>query len=109
MSKTLPRWARLVMWLTVALTLSCMAAVVAAETPRSSTPREHFLKANPCPDGPDKGSTTRCRGYVIDHIYPLCLNGADDPSNMMWQTEAQGLIKDKLERVACSCKPPAAR
>ena len=39
-----------------------------------------------------------CPGYVIDHIKPLTCNGADDPSNMQWQTKAEGKAKDKWER-----------
>jgi hypothetical protein len=36
-------------------------------------------------------------GYVVDHIIPLECGGADDPSNMQWQTIAEGKAKDKTE------------
>jgi hypothetical protein len=36
-------------------------------------------------------------GYVVDHIIALKRGGADDPSNMQWQTIAEGKAKDKLE------------
>jgi hypothetical protein len=41
------------------------------------------------------------KGYVIDHINPLACGGADDPSNMQWQTIADGKTKDKGERKGC--------
>ena len=36
-------------------------------------------------------------GYVIDHIKPLKEGGADNPSNMQWQTKAEAKAKDKTE------------
>lgn len=41
-------------------------------------------------------------GHVVDHIVPLACGGADDPSNMQWQTTADGKAKDKVERTGCS-------
>jgi hypothetical protein len=40
-------------------------------------------------------------GYVVDHILPLGCGGADAPSNMQWQTVAEGKAKDKWERNGC--------
>jgi hypothetical protein len=40
-------------------------------------------------------------GYVIDHIIPLACGGHDAPSNMQWQTIAEGKAKDKVERKDC--------
>lgn len=41
-------------------------------------------------------------GYVVDHIKPLACGGADDPSNMQWQTVAEAKAKDKTERIGCT-------
>jgi hypothetical protein len=40
-------------------------------------------------------------GYVIDHIRPLACGGADDPSNMQWQTSEAAKAKDRVERIGC--------
>jgi len=40
-------------------------------------------------------------GYVIDHIRPLACGGADDPSNMQWQTVEAAKAKDRVERIGC--------
>jgi hypothetical protein len=65
---------------------------------RSKRARDDFRKAQPCPGGRDQGSTHRCSGYVVDHVKPLECGGADAPSNMQWQTVAEGKAKDKTER-----------
>ncbi len=58
-----------------------------------------FQRGNPCPS---TGKTTgRCPGYVKDHIKPLCAGGADHPSNMQWQTDAEAKKKDRLEKQQC--------
>lgn len=70
-----------------------------AKTHRSSKTRHDFERAHPCPSmGKNSGA---CPGYVIDHIVPLACGGPDDPSNMQWQTIADGKAKDKWERVGC--------
>ena len=40
-------------------------------------------------------------GHVVDHIVPLACGGSDSPSNMQWQTAADGKAKDKVERRGC--------
>jgi hypothetical protein len=68
-------------------------------TNRDKHQRAAFVRSHPCPDtGKTHG---RCPGYVVDHIVPLCGGGADRPSNMQWQTVAEGKAKDKEERRFC--------
>ena len=62
---------------------------------RSPEARRQFIKLHPCPStGKTSGA---CKGYVVDHIVPLKRGGADDPSNMQWQTTAAAKAKDKIE------------
>ena len=60
---------------------------------RSEAAKRLFMAQSGFPDGR--------AGYVVDHIKPLACGGADDPSNMQWQTVEEGKAKDKVERVAC--------
>jgi len=63
---------------------------------RSKEETRAFQRQNPCPS---TGKTSgKCHGYVIDHIIPLAEGGADDPSNMQWQTKEAAKAKDKTER-----------
>lgn len=63
---------------------------------RSAAAKDAFRRQQPCPaNGKSSGS---CPGYVIDHVNPLECGGADAPSNMQWQTLAEGKAKDKTER-----------
>jgi hypothetical protein len=86
--------------------LLAFASIAGAAEHRSSMQRAHFMKAHPCPGGPDKGSTKHCRGFVVDHVVPLCAGGPDRPANMQWQTIAAGKAKDRVERRECR-KPKA--
>ena len=60
---------------------------------RSEAAKRFFMAQSGYPNGR--------RGYVIDHIKPLACGGADDPTNMQWQTVEEGKAKDKVERVGC--------
>jgi len=60
---------------------------------RSSEAKRQFERQTGYPHGRP--------GYVVDHIKPLACGGADDPSNMQWQTIADAKAKDKVERQDC--------
>ncbi len=80
--------------------LMAVATFIEAAPNRSAAAVAAFKRAHPCPaTGESKG---KCRGYVVDHIEPLCAGGADDPSNMQWQTLAEAKEKDRLERAQCT-------
>jgi hypothetical protein len=57
--------------------------------------KEAFRRTHPCP-GTGK-SYGACPGWVVDHIQALKHGGADDPSNMQWQTRATAKAKDRIE------------
>lgn len=63
---------------------------------RSTAAKDAFKRQQPCPANGKRSGP--CPGYVIDHVRPLECGGADDPSNMQWQTVADGKAKDKTER-----------
>ena len=56
---------------------------------RSAAAKERFMRMTGYPHGRP--------GYVVDHIIALKRGGADDSSNMQWQTIAEGKAKDKWE------------
>lgn len=61
---------------------------------RSAAAKDEFMRESGHPHG--------WPGHVVDHIVPLACGGGDIPSNMQWQTTAEGKAKDKLERRGCS-------
>lgn len=62
---------------------------------RSAAVRRAFQRAHPCPStGRKRGP---CPNYRVDHVRALCVGGADDPSNMQWQTVEAAKSKDKWE------------
>jgi hypothetical protein len=66
-----------------------------ARSLRSQNAKNDFKKQSPCPStGKSSGA---CPGYVIDHVKPLKRGGADDPSNMQWQTKEAAKQKDRTE------------
>ncbi len=66
---------------------------------RSQKAKDDFKYSHPCPsNGNNHGA---CPDYVIDHITALACGGADNPSNMQWQSIAEGKAKDKWERKGC--------
>jgi hypothetical protein len=82
----------------IPLLLSLLLAAPPCPHPhRSSTARARFMRAKPCPGGPDKGSTKRCAGFVVDHIISLACCGPDAPCNMRWMHVADAKKKDRWE------------
>ena len=63
---------------------------------RSEAVRREFLRATGHPNG--------WPGHVVDHVVPLCAGGADDPSNMQWQTVGDAKAKDRQERATCAAR-----
>lgn len=62
---------------------------------RSLEAKHEFKRLHPCPStGKPSG---QCPGYIIDHIKPLKRGGADEPSNMQWQTIEESKAKDAVE------------
>jgi hypothetical protein len=70
---------------------------------RSRAARATFKRIHPCPGGPDKGGTGRCRGYIVDHVCPLACCGLDLPVNMQWQTVRASKAKDRWEQNCSTC------
>lgn len=81
------------------LGLALLLALPVAATERSRAARAEFQRTHPCPGtGSPHGG---CKGYVVDHVQPLCAGGPDAPSNMQWQTVGAAKAKDRTERRQC--------
>lgn len=62
---------------------------------RSLAAKHEFKREHPCPStGLAYG---RCVGWIVDHRQGLCVGGADEPSNMEWQSLADSKAKDRWE------------
>jgi hypothetical protein len=83
----------------IALGLTLVLALPASATERSRSARASFQRDQPCPA--TGGTHGACKGYVVDHVQPLCAGGADAPSNMQRQSVADGKAKDRTERRQC--------
>lgn len=77
----------------------CLVYSDAQAAKRSARAVREFKAAHHCPS--TGRASGRCPGYVVDHIQPLACGGADAPSNMQWQTIAEGKAKDRWERKFC--------
>jgi hypothetical protein len=86
----------------VAILVVALIALPAHSTIRSSSARSTFAATHACPA--THKYKLPCPGYVIDHIISLDCGGRDAPSNMQWQTIAEGKAKDKWERNGPNCK-----
>ena len=86
-------------YLMLILFLTVTSFNASAEYHRSQKAKTIFKYSHPCPaTGRTKGS---CPDYIIDHIKPLACGGADEATNMQWQTKVEAKIKDKWERRNC--------
>ncbi len=95
-----------------ALLLLSLLPALAAASPcphpvRHQAPKLAFVRAHPCPA--TGKPTVSCKGFVIDHIVPLCACGKDAPSNMQWQTLSEAKRKDTLERRQCGTTSKVAK
>ena len=79
--------------------LMLLAVTSSSGEARSYKARSDFVKMHACPV--TQLYKMPCKGYVIDHIVPLCAGGADAPSNMQWQTYKESVRKDNEERAMC--------
>ena len=87
--------------------LSSQGSTAFAKPARSSAAVVQFKHQQPCPaNGATKG---QCPGYIVDHVVPLCAEGADAPHNMQWQTVGDAKRKDRDERAQCSAFRRAAK
>ena len=83
----------------LALLLGLLMAYADSRTIHSAGAKAEFKRLHPCPvTGARSGP---CGGYVIDHVIPLICGGPDAPSNMQWQTIAEGKAKDRSELRGC--------
>jgi hypothetical protein len=74
---------------------------------RKESTRVAFIRNTACPATGKHAFP--CKGYIIDHIVPLCAGGKDAIENMQWQTTADSYKKDVLERKQCAALKKAVK
>lgn len=79
--------------LLISLLLSVEVNAKCVTTKRDMHQRYLFMKSTGYPHGR--------KGYIIDHITPLCAGGADKVSNMQWQSVEEAREKDIKEKAFC--------
>lgn len=94
-----PRASALLALRVVTLAALTLCAAIAHAATRPTNGEIYFRLDNPCPaTGRTIGA---CKGYVIDRIIPRRCGGADEPSNMQWQTIAEARAKNRWDRIGC--------
>jgi hypothetical protein len=72
--------------------------VLVMATSESDAAQKRGVRTNISTRCPANGRTSgACPGYVVDHVVPLKRGGADEPSNMRWQTREADRAKDKVD------------
>lgn len=92
----------------ILLTLLLLAAPPICRLPRDAAGKIQrsrdsvaaFRKEHPCPS--TKKTSGACKGWVVDHLLPLCAGGRDAPENMVWQNYKESKEKDKVEVALCA-------
>lgn len=75
--------------------LLLLPQIAEARVHRSHAARCHFLAQMGYPD------CHTPKGYIVDHVIPLCAGGPDKPENMQLQTVSDAKAKDRKERKRC--------
>jgi hypothetical protein len=91
------------LWLPLAAIL--FLSIFAHEGPWARDPKQvtAFRKLNACPAS--KLFTGPCKGWVVNHVLPLCLfPNFDIPANMKWEGKAESYRRDVIEREMCAMK-----
>ena len=83
------------------LSIALLAAQYDDAEARSRVPIRKFRQQVVCPATGKYEIDTPCKGYVVDHILPLCAGGVDEPRNMQWQEYNESKKKDLLELELC--------
>jgi len=58
-----------------------------------------FRRLNPCPE--TQSTSGKCPGWQIDHVEPLCAQGADRLENLQWLTTQEHKWKTRTDVRVC--------